>query len=475
MAKKKANANSKGNKEVNKSNKSTPVAPKRRSRKKKSTLAEALEIDPEADDPKSDDPKSDDSKPDDDASDDSKSDDSKPDDDETDEAESDRINALANESDALYRLEPALLDKVDTIVNERKRVLSLIENTRQRASEVKTQIFSRVVSDYQRQLGEIEKEYQPVAEEISQSLMAISALEVKLREDIDVINDRIVEMCFRCEVGEFSKEELFPLEEQNRRELKHLNKRMAIIDETFDNCRPYLKPEDFEEATGRPFDPEKKDTENLESESNEILDGQNQEQNSSEEFDQEPVEDDLDDMDIEDIDDLGELDDFDELDDLADSNVAEELADIDEEIPIPEANGNIDQDYDEDKESTHFELWPENSLDEVDVDATMAAQSLKYYIVHKKKNGEDQSYPLGAEDFTIGRNPQNDLTLSDRGVSRRHAIVGLSDLGQYQIQDLSSGNGIYINGQRVKKKQDLNDGDKISIGKCKMVFLQRLE
>ena len=68
----------------------------------------------------------------------------------------------------------------------------------------------------------------------------------------------------------------------------------------------------------------------------------------------------------------------------------------------------------------------------------------------------------------IGRDPQNDVVLDDRRVSRKHAEVRLR-LGRYTLYDLQSTNGTYVNGRRVAEKV-LEDKDKISIGGLEIVF-----
>lgn len=74
---------------------------------------------------------------------------------------------------------------------------------------------------------------------------------------------------------------------------------------------------------------------------------------------------------------------------------------------------------------------------------------------------ERRRVPLGADPCTIGRDPQNDVVLDDRPVSRRHAEVRLR-LGRYTLYDLQSTNGTYVNGRRVAELV-LSDGDRITI------------
>uniref|UniRef100_A0AAU2JJ04 ATP-binding cassette domain-containing protein n=1 Tax=Streptomyces sp. NBC_00049 TaxID=2903617 RepID=A0AAU2JJ04_9ACTN len=64
----------------------------------------------------------------------------------------------------------------------------------------------------------------------------------------------------------------------------------------------------------------------------------------------------------------------------------------------------------------------------------------------------------------IGRAPDSDLVIDDLIVSRRHAeLRGLAD-GSYEIADLASHNGTYLNGAPVDRTAPLTAGDIIGIG-----------
>jgi mRNA-degrading endonuclease RelE of RelBE toxin-antitoxin system len=71
--------------------------------------------------------------------------------------------------------------------------------------------------------------------------------------------------------------------------------------------------------------------------------------------------------------------------------------------------------------------------------------------------------PLPARAMRIGRVPGNDLVLPDLDVSRHHAELRKTPAGNYEIIDLGSHNGIYVNGQKVTSKL-LTEADLVSIG-----------
>ena len=63
----------------------------------------------------------------------------------------------------------------------------------------------------------------------------------------------------------------------------------------------------------------------------------------------------------------------------------------------------------------------------------------------------------------IGRADSAQVRVLDDGISREHAAVE-RDAGKNVLVDLGSTNGTFCNGTRIAKRQDLVDGDKISIG-----------
>ncbi len=67
----------------------------------------------------------------------------------------------------------------------------------------------------------------------------------------------------------------------------------------------------------------------------------------------------------------------------------------------------------------------------------------------------------------IGRHPECDLPLDEKGASRKHAMI-LYDLTYgWILQDLASRGGVYLNGNRTEKA-GLNVGDRIRIGETEI-------
>lgn len=80
----------------------------------------------------------------------------------------------------------------------------------------------------------------------------------------------------------------------------------------------------------------------------------------------------------------------------------------------------------------------------------------------------NQTLPLSDEVTTIGSVAGNTVVLADPAVSRKHAGIRKVD-GNYELADLGSTNGVYVNGHKVPKKT-LEQGDIIRVGNTEAVF-----
>lgn len=70
---------------------------------------------------------------------------------------------------------------------------------------------------------------------------------------------------------------------------------------------------------------------------------------------------------------------------------------------------------------------------------------------------------------TLGRRPYNDIVIDNLAVSGEHAVLQMSGADVF-LEDLNSTNGTYVNGKAIKKQQ-LQNGDTVEIGKYKIKFI----
>ncbi len=70
---------------------------------------------------------------------------------------------------------------------------------------------------------------------------------------------------------------------------------------------------------------------------------------------------------------------------------------------------------------------------------------------------------LTSGDLTIGRDEDLSWPIDDRGVSGRHSRIAFIR-GQFELSDMGSTNGTYVNGSRLVNPVAVRDGDKIQLG-----------
>ena len=75
---------------------------------------------------------------------------------------------------------------------------------------------------------------------------------------------------------------------------------------------------------------------------------------------------------------------------------------------------------------------------------------------------------LGGDFVTIGRAPANQIVVDHPSVSAHHAVL-LRTGASYLLKDLNSGNGTWINCDRVTEAE-LKDGDTIRFGSVTAIF-----
>lgn len=80
---------------------------------------------------------------------------------------------------------------------------------------------------------------------------------------------------------------------------------------------------------------------------------------------------------------------------------------------------------------------------------------------------------LTKERTTLGRRPYNDVVIDNLAVSGEHAALQMAG-NEVMLEDLNSTNGTYVNGKAVKK-QALQNGDTIEVGKYKIKFVSEVE
>lgn len=79
----------------------------------------------------------------------------------------------------------------------------------------------------------------------------------------------------------------------------------------------------------------------------------------------------------------------------------------------------------------------------------------------------DVHYALSEGQCVIGRSREADVVLRDKLVSRRHARI-LRQGNELTIEDLSSGNGVFVNGAQIHGPTPLRPGDTLFLGRNRL-------
>lgn len=84
-------------------------------------------------------------------------------------------------------------------------------------------------------------------------------------------------------------------------------------------------------------------------------------------------------------------------------------------------------------------------------------------------DGTTAKFGLNGKVFTIGRSDNNDIVLRDGASSGYHAVLKLTDCGDFAVSDLDSTNYTKVNGQKVSTLTLMN-GDVIQFGDTRAVY-----
>jgi Inner membrane component of T3SS, cytoplasmic domain/zinc-ribbon domain len=91
-------------------------------------------------------------------------------------------------------------------------------------------------------------------------------------------------------------------------------------------------------------------------------------------------------------------------------------------------------------------------------------------LVVRRGPNAGSRYVLHAEATALGRHPDSDIFLDDITVSRRHAVVRRLGGDGYEVNDVGSLNGTYVNHERVETAP-LHYLDELQIGRFVLTFL----
>lgn len=125
-------------------------------------------------------------------------------------------------------------------------------------------------------------------------------------------------------------------------------------------------------------------------------------------------------------------------------------------------------------ETTSIALPPANpgpleaNLSEQDIAAISALPKNSALLIAHTGANQGARFLLDQEETTVGRHPEADIFLDDVTVSRRHVKINRHE-GGFQVEDLGSLNGTYVNHDRVDR-YTLTTSDEVQVGKFRLTF-----
>jgi pSer/pThr/pTyr-binding forkhead associated (FHA) protein len=82
--------------------------------------------------------------------------------------------------------------------------------------------------------------------------------------------------------------------------------------------------------------------------------------------------------------------------------------------------------------------------------------------------GEEKSFPLARDTYTLGRHRNNDIVITDPKVSSFHARIDRTP-DAFMLVDLKSRNGSFVNGKRIESAA-LKTGDEVRLGTARLLY-----
>jgi pSer/pThr/pTyr-binding forkhead associated (FHA) protein len=93
------------------------------------------------------------------------------------------------------------------------------------------------------------------------------------------------------------------------------------------------------------------------------------------------------------------------------------------------------------------------------------------FVVYRDGDGRQTILELSGQELTVGRRADNDVALSwDQEVSRLHAELQRIKGDWTVVDDGLSRNGTFLNGERIRGRHRLRNGDRLCFGETVVVY-----
>lgn len=90
-------------------------------------------------------------------------------------------------------------------------------------------------------------------------------------------------------------------------------------------------------------------------------------------------------------------------------------------------------------------------------------------LIWLRAQGEPVEFPLEGEALDVGRDGEAAIRIEEPLVSRLHARLERRGEG-WVVRDLDSTNFTRVNGRRIRREHELEDGDELRFARARCVF-----
>ncbi len=90
-------------------------------------------------------------------------------------------------------------------------------------------------------------------------------------------------------------------------------------------------------------------------------------------------------------------------------------------------------------------------------------------LIWLRAQGEPVEFPLEGEALDVGRDGEAAIRIEEALVSRLHARLERRGEG-WVVRDLDSTNFTRVNGRRIRREHELEDGDELRFARARCVF-----
>jgi diguanylate cyclase (GGDEF)-like protein len=114
--------------------------------------------------------------------------------------------------------------------------------------------------------------------------------------------------------------------------------------------------------------------------------------------------------------------------------------------------------------------WDEESTAATDIAeireklSSVAIERTKPVLTVLTGGASGMQFKVSKGTAVIGRAPNVELRVEDDGISRKHARIR-AETGRAWVEDMGSRNGTFVNGTKIAATTELQDGDKIQVGR----------